>query len=82
MNEKLQQEIKLVQDNFRQIGASDDAIISTEGIARHFYNLALADVREMITRQQKANHTGTDEWIRAKSIAYESVCDFIDNLTK
>ena len=78
MNEKLEQEIEryikekhLVPETFL-----------IPSIAQHFYNLALEDVREMLERQQRANHTGTDEWIRAKAIAYESICDFIDEQSK
>jgi len=86
MNERLRQELESIE----LMGSSDSRDITY--VAKHFYNLALEDVRKEVARRRiqaeykKTEAIGVGHDGYCMNLAVENECmfilDFINNLTK
>jgi len=90
MNEKLEQQFNdYYYHNYAYITSQADTKEIVKSIAQHFYNLALADVREQTIRLNNINKQiakekkeGASKWQEGVSAGYAEIISFIDNLTK
>ena len=87
MNEKLEKEIEIqwkLNNPIDEGMGVESAFIHIEAfdmIARHFYSLALEDVRKEVDNLRKHYLEGL-EYDNGWNSAVEKIVDFIDNLTK